>query len=227
MLEPVVLGPPDSSVHGPSPAWLGELPAVERTPLFPTHAKRPLTRAAVVKFTWKLDIGDRNWNGGGAWFNRRNRIYVNSEVVISGALTGEVVRAFVADRRSVARQLRSEWALVPLLGYLRWAPHRCWCWRARRRLRRRCCSNSVGSCRWRGAWRPLADGSGPMSIDLRAAAADYPAGRRARGYRLTDHDWLIRSFLDDLGRRRVTAPSWSGLSAWLLDGAPVGVVGRA
>lgn len=40
-----------------------------------------------------------------------------------------------------------------------------------------------------------------MSLDLRAAAGDYLAARRARGYRLADHDWLIRSFLDDLTRR--------------------------
>lgn len=43
-----------------------------------------------------------------------------------------------------------------------------------------------------------------MSIDLRAAAVDYLAARRARGYRLADQDWLIRSFLDDLERRGVT-----------------------
>lgn len=40
-----------------------------------------------------------------------------------------------------------------------------------------------------------------MSLDLRAAAGDYLAARRARGYRLADHDWLIRSFLDDLTGR--------------------------
>jgi integrase/recombinase XerD len=40
-----------------------------------------------------------------------------------------------------------------------------------------------------------------MTLDLRAAAGDYLAARRARGYRLADHDWLIRSFLDDLARR--------------------------
>jgi len=43
-----------------------------------------------------------------------------------------------------------------------------------------------------------------MTLDLRAAAVDYLAARRARGYRLADHDWLIRSFLDDLQRRDVT-----------------------
>ncbi len=40
-----------------------------------------------------------------------------------------------------------------------------------------------------------------MSLDLHAAAGDHLAARRARGYRLADHDWLIRSFLDDLTRR--------------------------
>lgn len=43
-----------------------------------------------------------------------------------------------------------------------------------------------------------------MTLDLHAAAADYLAARRARGYRLADHDWLLRSFLDDLERRGVT-----------------------
>ncbi|MDQ2709409.1 MAG: tyrosine-type recombinase/integrase [Actinomycetota bacterium] len=43
-----------------------------------------------------------------------------------------------------------------------------------------------------------------MTLDLHAAAVGYLAARRARGYRLTDHDWLIRSFLDDLDRRGVT-----------------------
>lgn len=42
-----------------------------------------------------------------------------------------------------------------------------------------------------------------MSLDLHAAAAEYLAARRARGYRLADHDWLIRSFLDGLKRRGV------------------------
>lgn len=43
-----------------------------------------------------------------------------------------------------------------------------------------------------------------MTIDLRVAASDYLVARRARGYRLVDHGWLIRSFLDDLQRRDVT-----------------------
>lgn len=42
-----------------------------------------------------------------------------------------------------------------------------------------------------------------MTLDLRATAVEYLAARRARGYRLADHDWLIRSFLDDLERRGV------------------------
>lgn len=43
-----------------------------------------------------------------------------------------------------------------------------------------------------------------MTLDLRAAAAEHLAARRARGYRLADHDWLVRSFLDGLERRGVT-----------------------
>lgn len=42
-----------------------------------------------------------------------------------------------------------------------------------------------------------------MSVELRAAAADYLAGRRARGYRLADHDWILRAFLDGLDARGV------------------------
>ena len=37
-----------------------------------------------------------------------------------------------------------------------------------------------------------------MSIDLQAAAIEYLQARRARGYRSTDHAWLISSFLDGL-----------------------------
>lgn len=37
-----------------------------------------------------------------------------------------------------------------------------------------------------------------MSVDLRAAAADHLANRRARGYRLADHGRLLSSFLDGL-----------------------------
>jgi integrase len=43
-----------------------------------------------------------------------------------------------------------------------------------------------------------------MSVDLRAAAADYLAGRRARGYRLKNQDSLIARFLDGLEARAVT-----------------------
>lgn len=43
-----------------------------------------------------------------------------------------------------------------------------------------------------------------MSVDLRAAAAGYLAGRRARGYRLARYDWLLSSFLDGLEARGVT-----------------------
>ncbi len=37
-----------------------------------------------------------------------------------------------------------------------------------------------------------------MTVDLRSAAADYLTERRARGYRLADHDWLLAAFLDGL-----------------------------
>lgn len=46
-----------------------------------------------------------------------------------------------------------------------------------------------------------------MSVDLRAAAADHLANRRARGYRLANHDWLLSAFLDDLQARGVTTIS--------------------
>ena len=46
-----------------------------------------------------------------------------------------------------------------------------------------------------------------MSVDLRAAAADYLAARRARGYRLADHDWILRAFLDELEARDLTTIS--------------------
>ena len=46
-----------------------------------------------------------------------------------------------------------------------------------------------------------------MSVELRAAAADYLAGRRARGYRLADHDWILRAFLDELDARGVSTIS--------------------
>jgi integrase/recombinase XerD len=51
----------------------------------------------------------------------------------------------------------------------------------------------------------VAVGGDAVSVDLRAAAADYLSGRRARGYRLADHDWLIASFLDGLDARGVPA----------------------
>ena len=46
-----------------------------------------------------------------------------------------------------------------------------------------------------------------MSVDLRAAAADYLHTRRARGYRLADHGWLIASFLDHLAAHAATTIS--------------------
>ena len=46
-----------------------------------------------------------------------------------------------------------------------------------------------------------------MSVDLRAAAVEYLATRRARGYQLADHDWLLASFLDGLDARGLTTIS--------------------
>jgi integrase len=46
-----------------------------------------------------------------------------------------------------------------------------------------------------------------MSVDLRAAAVEYLAARRARGYQLADHDWLLASFLDGLDARGLTTIS--------------------
>ena len=43
-----------------------------------------------------------------------------------------------------------------------------------------------------------------MSAGLRAAARDYLSERRARGYQLADHEWLLGAFLDGLEARGVT-----------------------
>ena len=43
-----------------------------------------------------------------------------------------------------------------------------------------------------------------MSAGLRAAARDYLSERRARGYRLDDHEWLLGAFLDGLEARGAT-----------------------
>jgi hypothetical protein len=51
---------------------------------------------------------------------------------------------------------------------------------------------------------PVADGREPMNVDLRAAAADYLRTRRARGYRLAEHEWLIAAFLDRLAAHGAT-----------------------
>jgi len=47
----------------------------------------------------------------------------------------------------------------------------------------------------------MAGRSDTMSVDLRAAAADYLRDRRARGYILADNDRLIAAFLDGLATR--------------------------
>lgn len=56
-----------------------------------------------------------------------------------------------------------------------------------------------------------------MSVDLRAAAAEHLTSRRARGYRLVDHDWLIASFLDGLAARGVTTITTVDAVAFALD----------
>lgn len=43
-----------------------------------------------------------------------------------------------------------------------------------------------------------------MNAGLRAAARDYLSERRARGYRLDDHEWLLGAFLDGLEARGAT-----------------------
>ncbi|MHB1444204.1 MAG: tyrosine-type recombinase/integrase [Acidimicrobiales bacterium] len=43
-----------------------------------------------------------------------------------------------------------------------------------------------------------------MSVDLAVAGAEWLNERRARGYRLANHDWLVAAFLDHLAVRGVT-----------------------
>jgi integrase len=63
-----------------------------------------------------------------------------------------------------------------------------------------------------------------MSIDLRAAAVEYLRARRARGYLLTDHEWLISSFLDGLAAHKATTITRDNVVAFAT--APTGT-GRA
>jgi integrase/recombinase XerD len=53
-----------------------------------------------------------------------------------------------------------------------------------------------------------------MSAGLRAAARDYLSERRARGYRLDDHQWLLAAFLDGLDARGVTRITVAGALAF-------------
>ena len=53
-----------------------------------------------------------------------------------------------------------------------------------------------------------------MSAGLRAAARDYLSERRARGYRLEDHEWLLGAFLDGLEARGVTRITVAGALAF-------------
>lgn len=57
-----------------------------------------------------------------------------------------------------------------------------------------------------------------MSVDLRAAAVEHLANRRARGYRLADHDRLIAAFLGDLEARGITAITVADALAFALRG---------
>ena len=53
-----------------------------------------------------------------------------------------------------------------------------------------------------------------MSAGLRAAARDYLSERRARGYRLQDHEWLLGAFLDGLETRGATRITVAGALAF-------------
>ena len=55
---------------------------------------------------------------------------------------------------------------------------------------------------------------GTMSAGLRAAARDYLSERRARGYRLEDHEWLLGAFLDGLEARGATRITVAGALAF-------------
>ena len=62
--------------------------------------------------------------------------------------------------------------------------------------------------------RPALAGGGTMSAGLRAAARDYLSERRARGYQLADHEWLLGAFLDGLEARGVTRITVAGALAF-------------
>ena len=53
-----------------------------------------------------------------------------------------------------------------------------------------------------------------MSAGLRAAARDYLSERRARGYRLEGHEWLLGAFLDGLEARGATRITVAGALAF-------------
>lgn len=60
-----------------------------------------------------------------------------------------------------------------------------------------------------------------MGTDLRAAAAEYLALRRAMGYQLHAHDRLIGGFVDHLDRQHASRISVEQALAWAC--APAGV----
>jgi integrase len=61
-----------------------------------------------------------------------------------------------------------------------------------------------------------------MTVDLRAAAVEYLQARRARGYLLTDHEWLISSFLDGLAAQNATTITRSNVLAFATTPAETG-----
>ena len=63
-----------------------------------------------------------------------------------------------------------------------------------------------------------------MTVDLRAAAADYLQARRARGHRLARHEGLISAFLDGLAAQNATTITRENVVAFAT--APAGT-GRA
>lgn len=63
-----------------------------------------------------------------------------------------------------------------------------------------------------------------MSVDLHAACTQYLAARRARGYRLADHDWLIASFLEQLAAQGLDTITVA--EALVFAGARPGTHGR-
>lgn len=58
-----------------------------------------------------------------------------------------------------------------------------------------------------------------MTVDFAAAATAYLADRRARGYRLEDHAWLLRAFLDRLAAAGATTITVADAVAFAVERA--------